>query len=45
LTGHYAFAFIVLGYLAVPLLAYLVYWLFKKFRRAEPAEGEGEGET
>lgn len=44
MTGHFAYAFIVLGYLLVPVIAYLVYWLWKKFRRGGTAEGE-EGES
>lgn len=37
-------AFIFLGYVVVPLVAYFVYWLIKRLRRGgadgEPAEGE-----
>lgn len=43
MTGHYAFAIVVLAYLAIPLLAYLVYWLWKLFHRdGKGTEGEGE---
>lgn len=44
MTNHFVTAWVLLAYLLLPLLAYLVYWLYKKFRKggtgAEPGEGE-----
>lgn len=38
-------AFVFLGYVAVPVVAYLVYWLVKRIRRG-PSDGEGgEGDA
>lgn len=44
MTSHFAFAFVILGYVLLPFVAWLVYWLWKRFKGAKE-EGEGEAET
>lgn len=43
MTDHFAFAFILLAWILIPLVAWLVYWLLKRFRGSKE-EGEGEAD-
>ena len=43
MTDHFAFAFILLAWVVLPLLAWLVYWVVKRLRGGK-TDGEAEAE-
>jgi hypothetical protein len=42
-TNHFVFAFVLLGWVIAPFVAWLIYWVAKRLRGSKE-EGEGEAE-